>query len=474
MRLAAAKIQIPSCKLQGSSKLQIPAARCSCFIGRVFSLAAICSLALDGMAAQSSRIPDQPTTNIYPIDLPSALRLAGAQNLDIKLARERVAEARANHAAALAQFFPWLSPGITYRQHDNKLQGVEGNIIDVHKNSYAPGATIGAQVDVGDALYKALAAKQLASAAVHGLEAQRQGSVFAAAQGYFDLALAANAVRVALESVRISTDYQGQLEEAVNAGIAFKGDLLRIRVELERNQLAAQQAAEQQRIAAAVLAQVLRLDPAVDLIPSDPELAPIALVGTNTGLHSLVQQARFSRPEMKQNHSFTAAARDAQTGAAYGPLIPSVGAQAFFGGLGGGHRGISDTFGEQEDYAVGLSWRVGPGGLFDFTRIRAAEARVKISELNEERLSDEVAREVVEAFARWQSSAEQIQTVRRALAAAEEGLRLAQQRKEFAVGIVLENIQAEQDLARTRLDYLKAVTEFNKAQYALNKAVGNL
>jgi len=99
---------------------------------------------------------------------------------------------------------------------------------------------------------------------------------------------------------------------------------------------------------------------------------------------------------------------------------------------------------------------------------------VKISELNEERLSDEVAREVVEAFARWQSSAEQIQTVRRALAAAEEGLRLAQRRKEFAVGIVLENIQAEQDLARTRLDYLKAVTEFNKAQYALNKAVGNL
>ncbi len=62
---------------------------------------------------------------------------------------------------------------------------------------------------------------------------------------------------VALESVRISRDYQGQLEEAVNAGIAFKGDLLRIRVELERNQLAAQQAAEQQRIAAAVLAQVV-------------------------------------------------------------------------------------------------------------------------------------------------------------------------------------------------------------------------
>src|SRR5438445_13021835 len=126
-------------------------------------------------------------------------------------------------------------------------------------------------------------------------------------------------------------------------------------------------------------------------------------------LHSLVQQARSSRPELKQNHAFSAAALDAQTGATYGPWIPTVGAQAFFGGLGGGRRGIADTFGEQEAYAVGLSWRIGPGGLFDFTRSRAAEARVKISQLNEERLSDDVAREVVEAFTRWQSSTGQIQ-----------------------------------------------------------------
>jgi len=39
--------------------------------------------------------------------------------------------------------------------------------------------------------------------------------------------------------------------------------------------------------------------------------------------------------------------------------------------------------------------------------------------------------------------------------------------------MVLENIQAEQDLTRARLDLLTAIAEFNKAQYALKKAVGN-
>jgi outer membrane protein TolC len=99
---------------------------------------------------------------------------------------------------------------------------------------------------------------------------------------------------------------------------------------------------------------------------------------------------------------------------------------------------------------------------------------LKIAELSSDKLRDEVTRQVVEAFTHWQSFADQLATAQRVLAAAEEGLRLAQQRKEFAVGVVLETIQAEQDLTRARLDYLKAVAEFNKAQYSLAKATGRL
>ena len=35
-------------------------------------------------------------------------------------------------------------------------------------------------------------------------------------------------------------------------------------------------------------------------------------------------------------------------------------------------------------------------------------------------------------------------------------------------------VQAEQELTRARLDYLKAIAEFNKAQYALLRATGRL
>jgi outer membrane protein TolC len=409
----------------------------------------------------------------HPIDLPTALQLAGAQNLDIQIAREKLAEAKANHESARLQFFPWLSPGAGYRKHEGRIQAVDGPVFDASKQSYNVGGTLTAQVDIGDALYKTLAARQLVNASNHALDAQRQGTILAAAQGYFDLAKAQAAVGVAQEAVRISQDYENQLQRAVEAGIALKGDELRVRVQTERNQLALRQAQEQQRIASARLAQTLRLDPKVELVARDSDLAPLSLVKGDATLDALVGQAYASRPELRQSQALTQAARETKDGTIYGPMIPTVGAQAFAGGLGGGTGGSTGNFGDSQDYFAGLSWRIGPGGLGDFGRIRAADARLKQSQLVGEKLRDEITRQVVEAHTRVQSQADQLATAKKSLTTAEQNLRLSRERKQFGVANVLENILAEQELTRTRNDYFSAVAEFNKAQYALGWATGS-
>ena len=60
----------------------------------------------------------------------------------------------------------------------------------------------------------------------------------------------------------------------------------------------------------------------------------------------------------------------------------------------------------------------------------------------------------------------------RNLGTAGETLRLTRERKQYGVGVVLEDIQAQQDLTQARAEYFAALAEYNKAQYALNKAVG--
>src|SRR5215831_5118653 len=345
----------------------------------------------------------QNTNGVHLIDLPTALRLAHSRNLDIQIARSRLKEAQAIQESAHEQFFPWLSPGVSYRRHQGQIQDVGGDILDVNKQSYTVGASLAAQMELGDAIYKSLAAKQLVTAADQDLESQRQESTLAAAQGYYDLTRAKALADVVRDAVNISRDYQSQLHEAVATGIAFKGDELRVQTQTERYQIALRQALEQQRVAAARLAQLLHLESSIELVPRESDLVPLTLLETSVALDPLVQQALNFRPELKRSQALVSAAREGKHGATYGPLIPSAGAEVFGGGLGGGKNDSLGNFGPTQDYFVGLAWRIGPGGLFDFGRIHAGQARLQTAELNSEKLRDEIIRQVVESHTRVQS-----------------------------------------------------------------------
>lgn len=408
------------------------------------------------------------------IDLPSALRLAGARNLDVQLAREKFAEAYAAEEGAIERFFPWVAPGVTYRRHDNLIQNTEGLIEEVHKQSYASGGTVTAQTDIGDAIFKSLEAHQLTKAARHGFDAQQQETILTAARGYFDLAATHEAVRVAREAFRASTDYAVETDRAVNAGIAFKGDALRVKVQQQRDEIALRRAEENARLASAKLVQILHLDPTVELRPREASVVPLSIVSTKEPLGDLVSQALAARPETQQSAAFLSAAQHAKNAAIYGPLIPTAGGQAFFGGLGGGMDSQTGHFGESEDYVGLLNWRVGPGGLFDFGNIHARQARLRGAALTANKVIDQVANEVITSQTRVQSLADQIATAKQSLSDAEEALRLGQERKEFGVGVVLETILAQQELSRVRNDYLNIVTDYNKTQYALLRALGRL
>jgi outer membrane protein TolC len=406
------------------------------------------------------------------IDLATVLRLAHAQNLNVQIAAQRREEARAVHRVALEQFFPWLSPGLAYRRHDDLLQDTGGDLVEVHKGSYAPGASLAAQTDVGGALYRSRETRALSRASEHGLAAQRAESVLAAAQAYFDLARAQAAVAVAEEALRISREHEDQLHRAVGIGLAFRGEELRVKAEAGHNALALRQTREQQRVAGIRLAQMLQFDPRVELRAEDAELMPLSLVPADASLDSLVELALAARPELAEEAARLAAARDAEAGVRYGPLFPTFSAQVFAGGLGGGRRGRPGAFGASEDYVLALGWRIGPGGLRDAARVAEARARLEGARLRAEKRRQAVVGEVVEAVARVASLSDQIATAKETLAAAEETLRMSQERKEFGVAEVLERILAEQDLTRARTDYLSAVAEYDKAQFALARAVG--
>lgn len=433
------------------------------------AICCVSALALNGSAlAQASEA--QPNT--YAVDLATVLRLAGAQNLDVQLARNAIEEARGSYASAIQRFLPNLVPSANYLRHSGRAQAVDGTLLDVTKDSTTTGIGASAQIVVGDAIFSTLQSRQLLTAADAGAVAQERDSTVAAAQQYFDLVRTRALVDVVNQGLSISQNYQQQLDEAVRIGIAFRGDALRVQTQTQRLQVERARASQQQRLAAARLAQTLHLDPLVELVPGDVEPMPLTLVEANAGLNDLLQAALANRPELRQSQALIAAAEQARRGSIYGPLIPTLGAQAFAGSLDGGPAGVPQDGGNTRDYSVGLSWKIGPGGLFDWGRIKTSNAKLTAAELSNEKMRNEISRQVVDGYTQVQSLFEQLRAARQNMSSAEETLRLTRERKQLGVGTVLEDIQAQQELIRARTDYLSVVTELNQQQYGLLRATG--
>lgn len=425
------------------------------------------------LVAVAEYAPAQAATSEYPIDLPTALRLADAQNLDVQIARESVRQAEAQRSSALEQFFPWLSPGIGYHRREGVAQASPSGIIgNAAYGSYTPGGSITAQVSVGDAYYNSLAARRLVTASQEGLETQRQGATLLAAQGYFELLKTKALADVLRSAISISQNYQTQLHNAVASGIAFRGDELRVQSQTQHYEMLLRDALAQQSVAAVDLVRVLHLDPNVDLVARDSDLVPITIVDTTSAADGLIARAMSARPELRRASAVVEASNASRRGAVYGPLIPFVGVQGFAGALGGGPDSGRARVAGMADYTVSIGWRLGPGGLFDAGRINATNAQLSAAKLNEQKLRESIAAEVLAALARVRAFGGEITLAGRTLASAQETLRLTEARRQFGVGAVLEDIQAQQALTQARSDYVNAIAQFNKAQFALSAAIG--
>jgi outer membrane protein TolC len=463
-------------------------------LARVVAVALLMALAVRVVDAQSTgtapapALPDlgtsaagtsAPPAAVMPadaaqtIDLAAALRLAGLNNLDLALVRAAQSSAQAVNDAATMQFFPWLSAGASYSQHSGATTEV-GELVEENSQLAARGAALNEQVRLGDAILEKLAARQRARAAGYDVEASRNDTAFAAASAYFDLVNAVATTEIAAEAVRISQQYEDELERAYQAGLTNRSEVLRISVQTQRYRVTQRQAQAMVRSQSAALATLLRLDPAADLQPTERIVNPPTLVEVDIPVQTLIQQALAYRPEAKSSQATIAAMDKDRIAAKFGPLIPSLTGQAALSQLRGGQDDVLRGYWTAHDYIVALNWRFGPGGLFDFSRIEAANSALQTARLRAEKIHDDIAEQVVQAYEAARASLDQMRLARHAVELADQSLTLSRQRREFGVYAVLEIIQAQQDLTQSRSDYAQALTQYAKAQYALARATARI
>lgn len=432
--------------------------------------------------------PLAPTPTVIPIDLGGALAAAGIDNPTIALARERMAESAARRTAARALLLPNLTGGLNFHLHRGNLQRSPGTILNVESQSVYIGAgarTLAAETvafpgvrlfaHLGDAALEPRAADQRLTARTADAQAVRNRTLLDVATAYLEL-VGANSRVAALkmgeaemaELARLTETYakagEGRNADADRA--AANRDLLaRLRVDAEG----------EATVAAARLAGLLSLDPAARLTPPVAQPEPVSLVDEQADLDGLLALGLASRPERRTRAAEVGEARTRVRQEQVRPWLPTVSVGLSAGGFGGGSNLVPSSFGPfstRTDFDVWAVWTVQNLGFGNRALQRQASARYGQAVAESVRTDNEIRREIGEAVAAARAARAQLDAARNAQAAAQEGAAEELKRIRGTVGRPLEALDSARQLTESRLELIRAITEFNVAQFRLWVAVG--
>jgi outer membrane protein TolC len=426
---------------------------------------------------------------VCSIDLGAALRLAGANNLQIALAVERVSAAEARLLGAKALWLPSIDVGVGYNQHSGRIQDTSGRILDTTRSalfvgggpvvglsSLTGGSGIPPRLTLGlplsDALFARLVERQTERAAQAGLAATFNDTLLRIGLAYLDLLAAEEQVAIARDAVKNAGELVRLVQSRVKAGTAPPADGLRAAAELADRQRQVWQAQEAVRVASAEVARLLRLPAGARLVPAETQPVPIDLVALDAPLPELLGHALANRPEMAQYQALAAATRARLRQEQWRPWVPALQVGLSSGGFGGSEGNTIGNFGGRTDFEALLVWELKNLGVGNLALKRERASQHRQAVLSAEQVHDDILAEVVRAYQQAKFRHEQIKSARAQLEAAAEALPL--NFKGIMAGALraIEAQQAVQALALAQGQYLNAVVDYNRAQFRLLRALG--
>ena len=435
---------------------------------------------------------------IHPVDLPGALRLAGARDLDVAIARERVTQSLAELQQARVLWLPSLFVGPNWIRHDGQVQTVQGPVVNVSKSSLFLGGTIAsgssvtgpnpaggpAQVSglstilrISDAVFQPLAARQVVDARHAGILAASNDALLGTAEAYFDLQLAAGRLAIAREAATNAETLEKLTASYAKSGAGLDADFRRTRAEHDRQRKNIEGAIGDLQIASAELVRRIRLDPRLMVAPVEPPETVLRLVADGCAIDDLIATGLRHRPELAEAQALVQATLTRLKEARLRPLIPSVALRYSGGGFGGGVNSFFGDFSGRSDVDVNLFWEIQNLGLADRAIAKQSAAKQHVAILEMMKVQDRVAAEVVAAERGRMAASRQLREASRALPEAEASLALNTKNIRAGAGLPgatrpIEVLQPIQALAQARADYLDSVLAYNRAQFRLFRALG--
>jgi outer membrane protein TolC len=308
------------------------------------------------------------------------------------------------------------------------------------------------------------------------------------ADAYMELLRAEGHRAIAVQNQKEAREIARLTAVHARAGTAPDADANRAAAELaQRNELVVE-AEREMLVASARLAELLNLPPSIQMHTIDEWVVPTPLIPTTVPLHDLLLIALAARPELAARRAEIREALMNLRGAQLLPFSPTIWAGFSAGTFGGGSNLVAQpggfqgfqeprfgSFAPRDDVDVIMFWTAQNAGLGNLANIRLRRTQEQMAQLQLVRELNMVRNDVAVAYAGLHARFAQIGIAERGVRAGYEGYR-----EDFGLTLrggprlvlpieLLNNFRLTAD---ARYAYLDALVGYNKAQFAMNVALG--
>lgn len=405
----------------------------------------------------------------YPVNLESVLKLAGADNLTIKEYELKYQQSLAEQSKAKEWWLPSIYFGATTHYLNGAAMNTDGQILtDVQRSNLWGGLGIAMEWDFSKGIYSTLAAKQKAEAIQYQSTAEKNKMILQAVQAYFDLQAEQLKYFFLQQLVNQSDTLSQQIKIKVDAGLLYQSDYLMSQSNYNHLKISMLQTKIEWQNKSALLTNLLNLENNISLVSADTSLIPLKLIEQKNDTANY-QNGFEKRPEYLGLNSELQSFQTLRKTANQGLLMPKLRMGFDNGGFGAYTTPLYNTY----QFNASLVWNL-PLGRFTYKGdLKKYDTQILIQQNELEQFKNQYQQEISIATSQLQITEEQMAVAKLALQSSTEALNQSIERQKLGTAKPFEVFQAQQFLLQAQTDYLKSVTEYNKAQYSIYVAIGN-
>lgn len=441
-------------------------------------------------AATSEPMPAGPLVletelPVREVTLANILTSVAGRNPEVGFATQRYAEAYARLIAARTLWLPSINAGLGWNNHAGPLQASNGTVGEASRSSLTTGLgvqTIGAGSPVvpglfanfhsAEAIFQPRIANRAAAARDAAVRTTINDLLLETSVAYLELLRAHQSRAIAVDIREHAQRLATATADFARSGAGNEADADRAATELSIRQNEVVQAEEEIQVASARVVELLNDDPRFILSPLEPAIAPVELVPLDASIQTLLPTGLQRRPELAEAKHLVAEAVQRMSMEKASPWLPNVLMGTSYAAFGGGQGSqIANTAGRFDLDAI-TYWQVRGLGVGEYAARREARAQYDQNRMHQIRVMNRVSREIVESHAQVLARHRQIGIAEQAVRRATDSFERNWLRVRDLEGLPIETLQSIQALDQARREYLRAIVDYNEAQFRLQRALG--